>query len=134
MCTTIVIERKYVVKAIKLFTERYPIIASHKPAMKFGAKWVREGRVELNDAGCFTIRPSKGQVIVIAHKVCECGIGNPCAHRIAINLAMTALEIRAADSEYQVEHAEVQEELAEQPFETESAETQSVLREAEAIL
>ena len=135
MCTPILVEKEYVVKAVKTFKQRYPLAASHKIALRWGAKFVREGLVFDNENGSFTIKPSQGQEILIANKVCGCGIANPCAHRVAINLAKLAVEIRAADSAYRLEHAEVEAEFAEQQqpgeYHTESPEVEAILRERE---
>jgi hypothetical protein len=151
MCTQIVIEKEFVVKAMREFKKRYPQTASaHKAALKWASKFVREGCVHDNENGSFTIKPTPGQEYLIVNKVCACGIANPCAHRIAINLAKMALDIRYATSEFLLDRAEAQSELAEprvryqtvepQPqviaenendFHVESEEVRAVLREQE---
>lgn len=151
MCTQIVVEKEFVVKAVREFRKRYPQTSTHKAALKWAAKFVREGCVHDNENGSFTVKTVSGsQEFLIVNKVCACGIANPCAHRIAINLAKLALDIRAATSEFLLDRAEVQSELAETPaeyiippiddfvienpntFQTESQEVQAVLREQEA--
>ena len=150
MCTSIVVEKEYVVKAVREFKKRYPQTSTHKAALRWGAKFVREGCVHDNENGSFTVKTVSGsQEFLVVNKVCACGISNPCAHRIAINLAKMALEIRAATSDFLLDRAEVHAELAESRaeypapsveefpvenpnvFQTESEEVQAVLREQE---
>ncbi len=114
MCTQIVVEKEFVVKAVREFKKRYPQASAHKTAMKWAAKFVREGCVHDNENGSFTVKTVSGsQEFLIVNKVCACGIAQLCAHRIAINLAKMALDIRAATSEFLLDRAEVQSELAE---------------------
>jgi hypothetical protein len=118
MCTPIVVEKEFVVKAVKEFKRRYPQTSTHKAALRWGAKFAREGRVIDNENGSFTIKPTQGQEYVIVNRVCGCGIAQPCAHRIAVNLAKLAIEIRQQTSEYLLDRAELRQQLAEtyQPY------------------
>jgi hypothetical protein len=117
MCTQIVVEKEFVVKAVREFKRIYPQTANaHRIAVTWGGKFLRQGYVHDNENGSWTIKidAGKGKVeFLVVNKVCTCGISNPCAHRIAINLAKMALDIRAAASKLALEHAEVQSELAE---------------------
>ena len=117
MCNTIVIERKYLVKAVNQFKQLYPVAASDKPAMKWARAYVRDARVQENSWGTFTIlrdpKNSKSLPVDVIGKACACAFAKPCSHRIAINLAKIAIAIRAADSEYQVSRTTAQPEFAE---------------------
>ncbi len=151
MCTQIVVEKEFVVKAVREFKKRYPQTSTHKAALRWASKFVREGCVHDNENGSFTVKTVSGsQEFLVVNKMCACGIANPCAHRIAINLARMALDIRAATSDFLLDRAEMQSELAEprvryqtvepQPqviaenpndFHVESEEVRAVLREQE---
>lgn len=149
MCVQIVVEKEFVVKAVREFKQRYPQTAqAYKAALRSGAKFAREGGVVDNENGSFTVKTASGsQEYLIVNKVCACGIGKPCAHRIAVNVAKIALEIRAATSDFLLDRAEVQHVLTDEraqyvvtpatpvenpnDFHTESDEVRAILREQE---
>lgn len=112
MSTTILPENVYVVNAVNEFMRRYPAFEHERAdVMEFATSLVERGSIIDNEDHTFTVKGLRifGAEYTVARQGCNCYQPRICAHRIAVNIANIALQLRGAQSEFQLDRAEIAE-------------------------